>query len=198
MLRMGPKVTTESTNGVSVDNEALKRQQDHVKAGANGHTAITNGVSPTKLATSPDASMFSNLATPDQLSQDRISGAIATVSVATNGIKSETQLRQSPAIPPTAARHNSNTSTEYPQSPYNASTSMPPPTGITPRLPSGSPHPQIHHPSQNSQTCNPLDSRWRLPGKGKAPHTVTYPFHSHSQMLPMLLFPILPWLHTQA
>ncbi|MCJ1435886.1 hypothetical protein MMC27_005262 [Xylographa pallens] len=165
MLRMGPKVTTESTNGVAVDNEALKRQQDHVNAGANGHTAITNGASPTKLATSPDALMISNLVTPDQLSQDRISGVIATTSMATNGIKSETQLRQSPAIPATVARHNSNTSTEYPQSPHNASTSMPPPAGITPRLPSGSPHPHIHHSSQNSQTCNPLDSRWRLPGR---------------------------------
>ncbi|MCJ1380825.1 hypothetical protein MMC17_003934 [Xylographa soralifera] len=165
MLRMGSKVATESTNGVAVDNEALKRQQDHVKAGANGHTAITNGGSSTKLATSPDVLNGSKLVTPDQLSQDRTSGTIATASMATNGIKSETQLRQSPAIPATVARHNSNSSTEYPQSPHNVSTSMPPPTSITPRLPSGSPHPQVNHSSQNNQTSNPLDSRWRQPGR---------------------------------
>ncbi|MCJ1290029.1 hypothetical protein MMC34_001564 [Xylographa carneopallida] len=166
MLRMGPKATTESTNGVAVDNEALKRQQDHVKAGTNGHTAMTNGgVSSTKLAADPDALINSTSVTPNRLSQDRTGGKVATSSMATNGIKSEGQHRPSPTIPATIARHNSNTSTEYPRSPHNASTSMPPPTGITPRLPSGSPHPQIHHISQNNQSYNPLDSRWRLPGK---------------------------------
>ena len=198
MLRMGQKVTTESANGVAVDNEALKRQQDHVKAAANGHTAISNGDSSTKLATSPDALMMSKSLTQDHMSQDRVGGIIATTSTATNGIKSETQLRQSPAIPAIVARHNSNTSIEYPQSPHNASTSMPPPIGITPRLPSGSPHPQMHHTSQNNQTCNPLDSRWRLPGRGKYPLALALLFNLHLQMLPMLLFLILPWLHTPA
>ncbi|MCJ1405326.1 hypothetical protein MMC11_008553 [Xylographa trunciseda] len=163
MLRMGPKATTENTNGVTVDNEALKRQQDHVKAGANGYAAITNGDSSTKLLASPAVPMISKSATPDQLALDRMSGAIAPM--ASNGVKSEGQLRQSPAITATVVRHNSNTSSENPQSPHNASISMPPPSSITPRLPSGSPHPQINHSSQNNQISNPLDSRWRQPGK---------------------------------
>ncbi|MCJ1387426.1 hypothetical protein MMC18_000269 [Xylographa bjoerkii] len=167
MLRIVSKATTENTNGVTVDNEALKRQQDYVKAGANGHVAITNGNSSTKPVTIFDAPI-SKSATSDQLSQDRLSGMVVTAPIASNGIKSEAQLRQSPAMPATVIRHNSNTSTETPQSPHTASINMPPPISITPRLPSGSPHPQINH-SQNNPISNPLDSRWRQPGKGKEP-----------------------------
>ena len=193
MLRIGSKATTDNTNGVAVDNEALKRQQDYVKAGANGHIASANGDLSTNPTTNIDTSTASRRITTNQLSNDNINAAIDIAQVTLNGVKSETQLRQSSAIPSTVVRHNSNTSTDTPQSPHAASISMPPPTSITPRLPSGSPHPQVNHSSVNNQISNPLDSRWRQPGRGEDLfYVVAFLMNLHKQMLLMLLSPTYP------
>ena len=163
-LRFGQKSAPENANGVSVDSEALKRQQDLVKAGTSGNLSIVNG-DPSK---SPGKDSHSLSLTTSQMSglsqplQHRRSGSAASPPL-TNGVKNELQLTQPPALPATAFRQGSGTSNEATQSPQNTITAMPPPTSVNARV---SPLPLGNHVLQNYQQSNPLDSRFRQPGKG--------------------------------
>ncbi|MCJ1484725.1 hypothetical protein MMC06_004898 [Schaereria dolodes] len=173
-LRFGQKTGIEGNTGVAVDSQALKRQQDLVKAGVNGQSSgLNNGGSSHTGLRNPfggSSSVAGSTVVPtlNQLAQER-HGSAASSPPATNGIKHETQSEKSPALATVQPRNGSNTSDEVIPSPDLAALTMPPPASITPRLPSNSPHPQMMtmstHPPPIQNLSNPLDSRWRLPGK---------------------------------
>lgn len=153
-----PKITLrfggqKGGGGVSVDSEALKRQQDLVKAGANGQGVINvNGI-----PRSGSASLGPGL--PSSLSQESARSASAErPAQVSNDIKNEVPLRQSPAF---SAIQPSRDLSEPMQSPHSSSLHMPPPSSVTPRPPSNSPHPSTAPPPPS------VDSRLRLPGKGE-------------------------------
>jgi hypothetical protein len=164
-LRLGQKANSENIPGVSVDNEALKRQQDLVKAGANGTAIVPNGVNSSSAVKSPLGGS-SDTSTGPQAPPDRQSATGVHRSELSNGIKHEAQRGLSPALAATMLRTGSGTSNEATQSPRLGVANMLPPTTVTPRPPSGSPHPQTNHLTNNHHPFNPLESRWRAPGKG--------------------------------
>ena len=141
---------------MSVDNEALKRQQDLVRAGANGHTG--------SIATWPrDSSLNSpNITGTTRPPHDR-SGSTEH---AMNGLKAEASHGQSPAL--NAIQMNG--VNEVRRSPSAANLNMPPPMNLSSRLPSGSPHPQSlsNGAVPTSQPpATPFNTRFRQPGKGR-------------------------------
>lgn len=153
-----PKITLrfggqKAGAGVSVDSEALKRQQDLVKAGVNGQGGISvNGI-PRSGPSDSGAGL------PKSLSQESTRSASAERLIqVSNGIKNEVPLRQSPAL---SAIQPSRDLSESVQSPHNSLLNMPPPSSVTPRLPSSSPHPSTAPPPPS------VDSRLRQPGKGE-------------------------------
>ena len=181
-LRFGQKASSDAvTTGVAVDNQALKRQQDLVKAGVNGQSSTTGAVSSTTsglrnpFGGSHAGSGSTPVPTLNQIAQERRSSSAASPPSSSNGIKHETQPGQSPALAAVEPRRDSNASKEALPSPHLPASTMPPPASVTPRLPSGSPHPQTiassNHVPHSHNLSNPLDSRWRLPGKGNA-HTL--------------------------
>lgn len=137
---------------MSVDSEALRRQQDLVKAGVNGQGAINvNGIpraGPTSLGPG----------LPNSVSQESPRSASAErPTQVSNGIKNEVPLRQSPAL---SAIQPSGDLSESVQTPHSSLSNMPPPSSVTPRPPSNSPHPS------GAPTPPSVDSRLRQPGKG--------------------------------
>lgn len=158
-LHVTPRVSNHDASGVTIDTEALKRQNELVNAGINGKVEVrSNGVRRGSLS---HQDMIPS--TNERQSKSRRSGSAASLTPLTNGVKNEAQLRKSPAPGLAMARNASHGSTS---SPRRASTSMPPPTYATPRLASGSPYPQMNN-MPGLAPANPLDSRWRLPGKGR-------------------------------
>lgn len=153
-----PKITLrfggqKSGTGVSVDSEALKRQQDLVKAGVNGQGAINvNGI--------PRAGLISSgPGLPNSVSHESTRSASAERPThASNGIKNEVPLRQSPAL---SAIQPSRDLSESVQNLHSSLSNMPPPSSVTPRPPSNSPHPPTAPPPPS------VDSRLRQPGKGE-------------------------------
>lgn len=147
-LRFGQKAGA----GVSVDSEALKRQQDLVKAGVNGQGTINvNGI--------PHAGLTSlGPGLPNSVSHESARSASAErPTQISNGIKNEVPLRQSPSL---SAIQPSRDLGESVQNPHSLS-NMPPPSIVTPRPPSNSPHPSTAPPPPS------VDSRLRQPGKGE-------------------------------
>lgn len=176
-LRMGQRAPQEESTGIRVDNEALQRQKDLVKAGTNGTVIATNGTSPRKNPFSSSTSGMASTTIP-VLNQDRgRSTSAASPPGSADGVKNEAQ-RGSPSLSTVQVRHGSNASNDATQSPLLAATNMPPPSSVTPRPPSASPHPQAtpltgHASHNNHQPSNPLESRWRQPGKGTTPSCST-------------------------
>ncbi|SLM40141.1 Bromodomain [Lasallia pustulata] len=127
-----------ATAGVAVDDEALKRQQDLVKAGANGHGAAGDGASSRPGPRNPFGGSHSGSgSTPiPTLGQISRSASAASPPVTVNGVKSEVQAGQSPALGAVELRRNSSASNEAAQSPHPTTLGMPPPSSVTPRLPS--------------------------------------------------------------
>lgn len=169
MLRVGGQkaVTAQITGtpGVTVDSEALARQKHLVDAGANGHaTSAGNGV----------VSRQGSAPAP----QDKTdSGSTKSPTPMFNGVKSEAQPGQSPALGTVQLRRPSNDTNEAAQSPQIMASTMPPPSSVTPRLPSGSPHPQAQNHgthTTSSAATNAFDSKWRQPGKGWVLHLELY------------------------
>lgn len=173
-----PKITLRfggqkpSGTGVSIDSEALKRQQEMVKAGANGQGHMVNNTnarngSRNPFGRSPSISGSTQIPSLHTTSQDRARSASAEQP---NGVKSEVPLGQSPALGAVQLNRELNRSSESGYSPNPNTTIMPPPSNVTPRLSSQSPHPQAA--LTNSHLWNAqsgttfLDSRWRQPGKG--------------------------------
>lgn len=137
---------------MSVDSEALKRQQDLVKAGVNGQGAMNVNGLPRAGLTSSDPGL------PNSVSQESPRSASAEGPVhVSNGIKNEVPLRQSPAL---SAIQPSRDLSESVQTPHSSLSNMPPPSSVTPRPPSNSPHPSA------APTPPSVDSRLRQPGKG--------------------------------
>lgn len=174
MLRVGgqkpsPASTPSISAGITVDSEALERQKHLVKTGANGQGApAPDGIGSRPGSRNPiDQSATGAL----QLSQNKNQGAPAmSRSPSTNGVKTEGQHGQSPALGAVQLRRPSAGSDEAGHSPRAAASAMPPPSSTTPRLSSGSPLPQTQHLTNHAPqhpTTNAFDSKWRQPGKGR-------------------------------
>ncbi|KAL8947698.1 MAG: hypothetical protein Q9222_006052 [Ikaeria aurantiellina] len=98
-----PKITlkfgsskSNTANGVSIDNEALKRQQDLVNAGMNGQAAARTGSQAT-LGGSHSGTKVNGIPPIPRNSQERTRSGSAE-KPAINGVKSEASLAQSPAL----------------------------------------------------------------------------------------------------
>lgn len=175
-LRFGGQKSSGPAS-VSVDSEALKRQQDLVKAGANGQGAIASNGNSRPVQRNPFRSSNSGSgSTPipalQKLSQERSqSDSAEHPKTSANGVKAEAQLGQSPSLGAVQLNRDTNNSGGLGQSPSAAASIMPPPSSVTPRLPSGSPHPQAvttnSQGSNSHSTTTAFDPRWRPPGKGE-------------------------------
>ena len=160
-LHVTPRANNHDTSGVTIDTEALKRQNELVNAGINGKVEVrANGAR--RPSTSHQDTMPS---TSEMQSTSMRSGSATSLTQLTNGANNEAQLRKSPAPGVPMARNASHGSMTGTSSHRQGSTSMPPPTYTTPRAASGSPYPQTNNTSVPAPV-NPLDYRWRLPGKG--------------------------------
>ena len=173
-LRFGGQKSAGSA-GVSVDSESLKRQQDLVKAGTNGQGAATSEGTPRLGALNPFGGSPSSLGLPNipsvhAASQDSTRSASAErPTSSTNGVKNELPPRQSPALG--AVQLNRELSGSSEPAPNPVVSSMPPPSSVTPRLASHSPHPPAagnnSHGWNAQPSATPFDSRWRPAGKGE-------------------------------
>ena len=170
-LKFGGQRQTGSS-GVSVDSESLKRQQQLVNAGANGHgPAAGNGK---HLITSIDpsrrvANSQTALGPSVPVAHDR-PRSDSTEYPLVNGVKKETAMSQSPTLGAVHLNGDIRRS-DARQSPSNGNLAMPPPLNNTPRMPSGSPLPPVtllnnHVPTSHASTT-PFDTRWRQKGKGE-------------------------------
>lgn len=161
-LKFGGQKATGSAS-MSVDNESLKRQQELVRAGANGYAPGKGNTRPqTRNILGFSHSRSGSLPNPalSRLSLERSASSEHVV----NGMKTETVRGQSPAL-----NAIPNGTSEARQSPSASNPQMPPPLHLGPRVPSGSPHPQAapNGVASTSQAPNtPFNSRLRQPGKG--------------------------------
>ena len=170
-LKFGGQRQTGS-NGVSVDSESLKRQQQLVNAGANGQGPVPgNGNHP--IASSDPSHRATNSQTvlgPSALVGHDRPRSDSAEHPSLNGVKKETAMSQSPTL---GAVHlnGDNRRSDVRQSPSNGSLAMPPPLHNIPRVPSGSPLPQTAHVNNHMPTSHAssaqFDTRWRQKGKSK-------------------------------
>ena len=169
-----PKITLKfgsskpsAASGVSVDNEALKRQQDLVNAGMNGQASIR--ASPrVSFEGSQNVQIANGVHGLQRASQERTSSASAD-NPAVNGVKTETSMGQSPALAAVQLSANRSGSLDARQSPH-PSLMPPPPANLAPRLPSGSPHPQSNtlnnYSASGYSSSSQYESSRRQSGKG--------------------------------
>ncbi len=133
------------TPAMSVDNEALKRQQDLVRAGANGHATASGSTSKALHGPSNE------------------SGVSIGQSI---GLKDEAIHGETPAL--NAIQLNGLSESQQSQGASNVH--MPPPMSLSSGLPSGSPHPQILANgvgTASTSSPTPFNSRLRQSGKGE-------------------------------
>ncbi|KAI4242310.1 MAG: hypothetical protein LQ352_007260 [Teloschistes flavicans] len=147
-----PKITLKfggsksgATSGGLVDNAALKRQQGLVNATINGQSSFHGDpIAPTagaqRLPTTNGVPTLPKTSI-DQTKSDSAEKA------SLNGVKTEQAMGRSPGL----AAVQVNGSLDARQSP-NPSMMPPPLASLTPRLPSGSPHPQTHPTNHYSST----------------------------------------------
>ncbi|MCJ1468954.1 hypothetical protein MMC07_007584 [Pseudocyphellaria aurata] len=170
-LRFGGQKAGGSA-GVSVDSEALKRQQDLVKAGANGQGTAASDPTPRSgtlnpFGGSPSALGSTKIPSLPTASQDSTRSASAErPTSSTNGVKNELAPGQSPALGAVQLNRELSRSSDPPNL---AVSSMPPPSSVTSRIASNSPHPPTaanHLHGWNAQpSVTSFDSRWRQAGK---------------------------------
>ena len=175
-LRFGAQKHPGSA-GVSIDNEALKRQQELVRSGANIRDVPTGVGSPHFGVRNPFSRSLSGsgLAQTSSLhpGSDHGTGSVSVEqsATATNGVKHETPFGQSSALGAVTLNREINSSNESTRSPNRALSTMPPPPGTTPRLASYSPHLQSGTSNSHGWNALPsgsaLDSRGRQPVRGK-------------------------------
>ena len=166
-LHVTPKQSHDQVNGFTVDSESLQRQKDMVKAGINGH--VEPGVSVDGVLTMQKTPATLN-GTQDLSGQPN--SFVASPPTPVNGAsRSDRQQLISPATTPNAALHPSSRSREDSSSSQGpGAIAMPPPSSTTPQLASASPHPQpmsIPAAPPPAPPVNPLECKWRQPGKGK-------------------------------
>lgn len=154
-LKFGGQKAT-GTAAMSIDNEALKRQQDLVRAGSDVHRPGSGKLKPYSTAFGVYSQIRLGIPAFQRGGSDH----------AVNGLKAEAANGLSPAL--NAIQMNG--VNEARQSPSAANMHMPPPTNSTGRPPSESPHPQAltngAGPTSHV-TATPFNSRTRQPGKGK-------------------------------
>ncbi|KAL8850467.1 MAG: hypothetical protein Q9221_004609 [Calogaya cf. arnoldii] len=168
-----PKITLKfgttkpsGTSGVSVDSEALRRQQDLVNAGMNGKASISTAprLSAGGPQILPAANGIHNLPRPSQERTSISSADRPTI----NGLKTESSMGQSPALAPVQLSANRSGSLDARQSP-NPSLMPPPSVTLAPHLPSSSPHPHSyttnHYSSSGYSSANQYESSRRQSGK---------------------------------
>ena len=176
-LRFGAQKSNGSS-GISVDNEALKRQQDLVKAGTNGQGfSLNNGSlrpglrdSLGRSSSQPEAPQIPSF---QSVSLDKAKNAsIEQPSASANGIKSEVSSTKSPALGAVQLNRELNSSSESRQSSNAGTSTMPPPSSVTPRLASQSPYPPVaginSHGWGTQPAATAYDPRLRQPGKGQS------------------------------
>lgn len=182
-----PAGRSSGTPGVIVDSGALERQQRHVQAGMNGQRPSSSGTpSQTPASRNPFGGSRPGSASipPIGLDTDQSVAAVSPPAVV-NGVKSESQATQSPALnsirlssgAPENPKESQRPSVPA-QVPQLAGSAMPPPQNSTPRPASGSPHPnppaghhsgtQGYHP-QSYYTPQPagFETYRRAPGKSR-------------------------------
>lgn len=157
--------------GVSINHEALKRQQEVVRSGANSREAPVRGGTPqggarNPFGRSPSASGMAQIPSlhPGSLVGTR-SVSVEHSAAGPNGVKNEVPFGQLPAAGAVTLNRETNSSNESTRSPLPAASTMPPPAGTTPRLASYSPHLQSatsNAPGWNAQTSG---SAHNLPSK---------------------------------
>lgn len=166
----GPK--PNATAGVSVDNEALKRQQDLVNAGMNGQASIrANERTPSGR---PQQVPTANGVPALQRSSLERTKSGSAEKPAINGVKKETSIGQSPALGAVQMSTDRNGSLDARQSPH-PSMMPPPPANLATRPANGSPHPQSYSTNHYISTggyssTSHFDSSRRQSGKGKIPN----------------------------
>ncbi|KAL9611018.1 MAG: hypothetical protein Q9167_004299 [Letrouitia subvulpina] len=171
-LKFGTQKINGST-GVSVDGEALKRQQELVNAGASGQISANNSRNHVGSAGAVAPATAAAAAAPllQRSSQER-TRSTSTEYPAVNGIKTEASQLQSPALGTLQMSAERSGSAETRQSP--GITLMPPPANVTPRIASGSPRPQsstMHsHGSHSYSMAYNANSARRPAGKGMNQH----------------------------
>ncbi|KAL8992226.1 MAG: hypothetical protein Q9169_007270 [Polycauliona sp. 2 TL-2023] len=164
-LKFGSTKPT-AASGVSVDGEALRRQQDLVNAGMNGQAPVRAGTrdptgGPQIL---PAANGVNSLPRRSEESTSKSSAERPLV----NGVKTETSVGRSPALAAVQLSANRSGSLDARQSP--APSLMPPPSiALAPRPPSGSPHPHSyvanHYGSSGYSSASQYESSRRQSGK---------------------------------
>ncbi|KAI4200055.1 MAG: hypothetical protein LQ350_004194 [Teloschistes chrysophthalmus] len=164
-----PKITLKfggsksgATSGGLVDNAALKRQQGLVNATINGQSSLAaDPTAPTAVAQRMPTT--NGAPTLPKTSTDRPSGDSAE-KASINGVKTEQAIGRSPGL----AAVQVNGSLDARQSP-NPSMMPPPLATLTPRLPSGSPHPQTlstnHHSTTSYSSTSQFDASRRQSNK---------------------------------
>ena len=167
-LRIGGTKIGHST-GVSVDSEALKRQQELVRAGSNGagvRKPSTNANTPSGLG----------ITSVDRPLQERTKSG-SSDQPAINGMKKEPSVGQSPALGSVRLNNDVNGSNEAQGSPNLAAGTMLPPVNTTPRIASSSPHPQTISSHGHSHISHvqpgPFGQKWRDPAKGASEALIT-------------------------
>ena len=161
-LKFGGQKATGSAS-MSVDNESLKRQQELVRAGANGYAPGKGNTAILARCVFEVLHPCSGPAPNPTVSRLSHEGS-GSSEHATNGMKTETTQGQSPAL-----NAIPNGPSESRKSPSASNVQMPPPMHLSSRMPSGSPLPQAapNGPAPTSQASNtPFNSRLRQPGKG--------------------------------
>ncbi|KAL8895621.1 MAG: hypothetical protein Q9207_008089 [Kuettlingeria erythrocarpa] len=167
-----PKITLKfggskasATTGVSVDNEALKRQQELVNAGMNGQASIRPNQSDTAGAPQ-NVPTPNGVVPPPRVAQER-TGSGSADKPPINNVKTEASMGQSPALTAVQLSAERSSSLDARQSPNLAM--MPPPANLVTRPPSGSPHPYSypsnHHISTGYSSASYFESTRRQPGK---------------------------------
>lgn len=169
-LKFGTQKINGST-GVSVDGEALKRQQELVNAGANGQISASNSRNHVGNAGAGATAAAAAAPSLQGSSQERTRSS-STEYPAVNGIKTEASQLQSPALGTVQMSAERSGSAETRQSP--GITLMPPPANVTPRIASGSPRPQsatMHsHGFHSYSMAYNANSARRPAGKGMNKH----------------------------
>ncbi|KAL2353132.1 Bromodomain-containing protein [Cryomyces antarcticus] len=159
------------TAGVTVDNEALMRQKQHVHAGVNGQQSTPADMSAQRprnpFGGQPRSGSDIPTLGPASL-QPSTSAASRSPPLDPSAVKKETPSVNNAPQPgqrPDTARQTSSSSAAAP-SPHAPTSAMLPPPSVAPRIPSGSPYPaQAYNPTPiqpyHAPAQAPLDTKYR-------------------------------------
>jgi hypothetical protein len=165
---------------MAADHGALQRQQEGVDgqglAGSNGASVRRN-----PFGSSQSISTSASIPTLGQLGNQgsrSVSSSVTSPTPSASAVKSESRAEQSPSLVGASLANGTGDSITIRRESQGsapgqnmATSSMPPPSSVGPRLASDSPaplpgisHQQAQHPHAPAFG---LDSRWRHPGKGR-------------------------------